>query len=554
MWKAIYSREISGVLGSRWAWTLFVVPLALLGGLVISRWPSEAEVDLAGGRSRELLALIGYTTLGCVIFLTPAFPATSIVSERRRGTLALLLRTPVTRAGLYAGKFLGTCTCILLPLAMSAPAIAACYAMGGISLTAQVLPLYAVLALTAFLGIAASLWVSRFAATPGAAVRGAYALAVVMAVVTLGPGLFVPGGSSGGLAYVAGFLRGISPIPAVMEILGRAPGGASLSQPGSPSAVVRFALTAALLTGGLAIHTALSLRPTMFDRVRAAGAMTQDRGRVAQSWRRLLFLIDPQRRTSAMPGWINPVLIKELRSRRFGRGHWMARLAMICAIVSLGLTYAATTGSIAWSPEAVGGIMVLLQTALIVLLTPSFASSLISEERETGAWALLCMTPLSPRKIVAGKLLSVAWTVSLVLLATLPGYAVMILVKPVLFQQVRDVLATLILLALFAVGLSAAAGAFFRQTTTATLVAYLSLVSLLAAPMVVWLGRDAPFGHGAVERALRFSPLAAALSLLEAPGFETYDLLPTAWWTVAGGIVMCFVLLCWQSWRLMQPR
>jgi hypothetical protein len=437
---------------------------------------------------------------------------------------------------------------------MSAPAVAACYAMGGISLTGQVLPLYVVLSATIVLYVAASLWVSRFASTPSAAVRVAYGLVVVTAVVALGPSLLAPSGSSGFLARAAEGLRHISPIPAITEILGAAPAGLALRQSGPHAELIPFVAAAMLLATGFAVHTALALTPTMFDRARAAGTMTQDRGRAARTSRRLLFLIDPQRRATAMPAWINPVLVKEFRSRRFGRGHWMVRLAMVCAIASLGLTYAATTGSIAWSPEAVGAIMVLLQTALIVLLTPSLASSMISEERETGAWTLLCMTPLSARQIVVGKLLSVGWTVLLVLLATLPGYAVMILVKPVVLQQVRGVLLTLVLIAVFAVCLSAAVGAFFRQTTTATLFAYLALIVVLAAPMVVWMGRDAPFGHRTVERALAFSPLAAALGLLEAPGFETYDLLPTAWWALAGGMALCILLLCWQTWRLTRPQ
>lgn len=553
MWQAIYFREVASVLGTRWAPALILAPLLLLSGLVVARWPSQAEVDVAGGRARELFALIGYATLGCVMVLAPAYPAASIVRERRGGTLALLLRTPITGRGIYAGKFLGVLSCILLPLAMSAPAVAACYAMGGIDLTADVLAFYTVLLLTVVEYVAASLWVSRFASTPSAAIRTAYALVVAMSVITLGPSLLAPPGASGPLADAAAWLRCVSPIPPMMEILGEGTLG-SQSAGASPTAFVRFGLIAVVLIAFFAIHTAATLTPTMLDRARAGGTMTQDRSLAARSSRRLMFLIDPQRRTAAMPGWINPVLVKELQSRRFGRGHWMVRLVAACAVTSLALTYVATTGSIAWSPEAIGAIMVLLQTALIILFTPSLASGIISEEREMGGWALLCMTPLSAGRIVRGKLISVAWTVSLVLLATLPGYAVMILVKPVLLQQVRDVLVTLILIAVFAVCLSGAVSAFCRQTTTATVIAYLALITLLAGPMVFWLARDAPFGHRTVERALGFSPLVAALSLLEAPGFTAYQPLPTAWWALGGGIAVCIVVLRWKTWQLTRPR
>lgn len=552
MWQAIFSREVSSVFGSRWAPALILAPLLLLSGLVVARWPAKGETDVAGARARDLFALIGYTTLGCVLILTPTYPATSIVRERRGGTLALLFRTPVTGPGIYAGKFLAALACVMLPVVMSAPAVAACYAMGGIDLMTDVVPYYAVLVLTIVQYVAASLWVSRFASTSSAAVRTAYGMVVVLAVLVLGPSLLAPADSSGHFTAIASWLRCLSPIPPLMDILGN--GLDRGAAPTWPSMVVRFGLLATLSAVIFAIHTAATLTPTMFDRTRAAGTMTQDRGLAARSSRRLMFLIDPQRRTAAMPGWINPVLVKEFRSRRFGRGHWMVRLVVACALISLALTYVATTGSIAWSPEAIGAIMVLLQTALIVLFTPSLASSMISEERETGAWSLLCMTPLSTSQIVLGKLMSVAWTVSLVLLATLPGYAVMILVKPVLFHQVRDVLWTLVLIAAFAICVSGAASAFFHRTTTATLAAYSVLVAVLAAPMVVWLGRDAPFGHQTVERALAFSPLAAALSLLEAPGFTSYQLLPTAWWALGGGIAICIALLGWRIRQLTQPR
>ena len=60
----------------------------------------------------------------------------------------------------------------------------------------------------------------------------------------------------------------------------------------------------------------------------------------------------------------------------------------------------------------------LLQTALVVLLTPSLAAGLIATERERGGWSLLRATPLSGWRIAMGKLTSVAWTLLLILAAT----------------------------------------------------------------------------------------------------------------------------------------
>src|SRR5215216_4331640 len=102
MWHALFVREFTALLGNRWSATLVLGPLLLLSGLVVARWPAQGEVDVAGVRARDMFALVGYATLACVLILTPAYPATAIVRERVRGTLALLLQTPLSRVGVYA--------------------------------------------------------------------------------------------------------------------------------------------------------------------------------------------------------------------------------------------------------------------------------------------------------------------------------------------------------------------------------------------------------------------------------------------------------------------
>jgi len=528
-----------------------LAPVLLLCGLVAVRWPTDGEVDVAGARSRELFRLIGFAVFVCVAVLSPAFPAASLVRERRQGTLALLLRTPVTRPGIYAGKFLALLTCALLPLALSFPAVAACYAMGGIDLARDVAPLYLVLLLTLVECIAASLWVSRFASTTSAAVRGAYALVFALVVVVLAPSMLAPPGSASFLARVAGWLRDSSPLAAVVQVLD---GPLSTSPMATASSSIgAFVLAALVLTVCFAAHTIWSISPSIFDRSRATGPITQDQDARVRSLRRIMFILDPRRRSGVMPNWVNPVLIKELRSRRFGRGHWMVRLVAICAIVSLALTYVTATGAVAVSPESIGALMVLLQTALLIMITPSLASGIISEERESGGWTLLCLTPLSMGRIVRGKLLSVAWTLLLILLATLPGYAVMVWVKPVMLEQVRGVLLTLTLIGVLAVCVSGAVSAFSRRTAASTLGAYVTLIVLLGSPFVVWLGRDAPFGRQTVERALAWSPVAAALHQIRAPGFETYQILPMAWWVLVTGIVVSALILWWKTLQLTRP-
>ena len=137
----IIQRELVGMLCTRKALLMQAVPACLFTLLVALRWPTDARVDLSGAQAQEVFALFGYGLLATLILLVPAFPATTIVREKNRGTLALLLNSPLSPWAIYFGKLTGVLGFVLLPLIMSIPAAAACYAMGGLSLWDQVLDL-----------------------------------------------------------------------------------------------------------------------------------------------------------------------------------------------------------------------------------------------------------------------------------------------------------------------------------------------------------------------------------------------------------------------------
>jgi hypothetical protein len=313
-------------------------------------------------------------------------------------------------------------------------------------------------------------------------------------------------------------------------------------------------LLAAAASAAFSLRTITRLNYTLFDRPRPSGKITQDRALGQRLFRRAMFIIDPQRRDSGIGPWVNPVMVKEFRSRRFGRSHWMLRLVAGCAIVSLLLTYATSLGTMGWGVRTIGGIMAILQVALIVLAAPSLAAGLISAERESGGWVLLQMTPLSAGRIVRGKLLSVLWPVGLILLATLPGYLVMIYIEPELWNQVWLVLVTLALAAVFALAASAAASSLFRRTALATTSAYALLTALFGGTTLVWLGRDAPFGRALVERALVANPMAAALSIIGLDQFRGYALVPANWWFMGWLSIASLAVLSLQTWRLTRPQ
>jgi ABC-type transport system involved in multi-copper enzyme maturation permease subunit len=550
MFAVVFVREIAGLARRAGAPALLLGPLCLFCGLVLLRWPAEGEADAAGQRAIEVFRLFAYGLAATVLLLAPAAPAAAIVEQRRRGTLTLLLHTPLSAGAIYLGLLLASLALIALPVAMSLPAAAACYSLGALDAWNHVGLLYALLLATAVECSAIGLAISCRAQAPVTALRGTYAVVAGLAFAALIPAwLAQRGGERPSAAATAA--AAFSPVPALWEIVGQADqfGGG----PAAGGAPLRYVATACALSLLLAAYAIGQLRPGVAERTRDAGVMTEDRSVAEQRRRRWLYLVDPQRRSRGIPSWANPVLFKEFRTRRFGRGSWTLRLLALCAVISLGTTLAATSGAIRWSTESIGGFMIQLQVLLVLVVTPTLASGLVSDEWESGSWALLRMTPLSSWQIVAGKLASTIASVVLLLGATLPGYAVIMLIKPVMTRQVLTVLATLALTGALCIALSAALSSLLLRTARATLAAYALMIAFFGGTLAIWACRDAPFGPALVENALAFNPVAAALAAMEAPGFADYHLLPRCWYTTAAATAALLALLCVRTRRLTLP-
>ena len=243
-------------------------------------------------------------------------------------------------------------------------------------------------------------------------------------------------------------------------------------------------------------------------------------------------------------------MVKEFRTRKFGRLHWLIRLVAICAIISLLLTVVAATGTVSWGVERIAGPIVLMQVALMLLVGPSLGANLIASELESGGWQILRATPVSPIRIFTGKIMSVVWTMLLVLLATLPGYAVMSFIQPAMSGQVSNVIISLLVAVFMVVAISACVSAFSRNSAAATATAYGVLLSLFAGTLLIWLARGRPFGTIFVERVLTLNPAAAALSEMNTPSFAGYNLTPSAWWMGIGISIACLFVMAIRIWRL----
>jgi ABC-type transport system involved in multi-copper enzyme maturation permease subunit len=548
----ILQRELLELLRTRKALILQIALALACAFLVLVRWPTADVADLSGARSLQVLRVFGYGLLAGVLLLVPAFPATTLVREKIKGTLELLLDSPLRPWSIYLGKLGGALGFTAILLVMTLPAAGACYALGGSGIQGGITALYGLLCLAALQMSTLGLLVSSRSQSTDGALRFTYALMLAVCVATLVPHALLHDRSDFP-AVAASWLRCLSPIPAVMQVLGQGDVGAHGMYERS-DALARYALLAPVFALACAAATLARLNHTMLDRSRSAGIMTQDRSAGQRAARRLLFLVDPQRRSGSMSLWVNPVMVKEFRSRRFGRSHWTLRLIALCAILSLGLSYVAASGAVGWGIEYIGAGLVLLQIALLILFAPSLAAGMVSAERESGSWQLVRMTPLSTGAILRGKLLSAAWPLLLLLCATLPGYVAMMLIEPTFVPRVQRVVACLMLTAVFAVLVSGAASTLFRSTAAAMTASYVALLTICVGPLLIWLGREAPWGHGAVEAVLLVDPVAAALQASETPGLAQYDLLPMNWWIIGSACLALLVFICLRTWQLYRPE
>jgi ABC-type transport system involved in multi-copper enzyme maturation permease subunit len=547
----IIERELLALLRSRRTLWIFVSVAVVFSTIVFLKWPSTGIVDLNGNKGRELFQWLSYSMLAASILIIPIFPATSLVTEVRRRTLELLLNSPLSRASIYFGKAFAMFGLVLLLLCSTLPAIACGFLMGGLSFSQDVVTMYGYLALVSMQLVVIGLLVGTWSRSTESALRWSYGVTFALTVVPWFPDALFPGGTSP-LAKGIQLLKLLSPIPGMMEMLNQSSvaGSGLMNQQSAVASYVIFA-TLFIIVGSVVCIQRLS--HSLLDRSRSQGVITDDQSQFIRASRRILFVVDPQRRSSGIPPFVNPVMVKEFQCRQFGRMHWLLRLVAGCAVLSLLLTLASARGTESRGVEYTGALIIVLQVGLIVLLTPGLASAMIAGEMEGGSWNLLRVTPLSPGKILRGKLMSVLLTLALLLCATLPGYAVIMLIKPVLQEQVVQVLKCLVLAAILSMLISATVSSFFKTSAIATTVSYGILILIFGGTMLVWMNRDAPFGHEFVQGALRLNPMAAALNAMQADGFKGYDLIPATWKYTGATCAVLLVILYLRVFRLTKP-
>jgi ABC-type transport system involved in multi-copper enzyme maturation permease subunit len=186
---------------SRWSvavWSLFGV---LSGGFGL--WAIFKALDGTGPATREISAVLSGVQVSAGLLLLTVSAATSLAEERQRGSLDVLLATPLATRSIVLGKWWGAFRGVP-PLAVLPVLIAAAlathtgFALGPVLIGGLVLAYGA--AITS-LGLALATWIPRMDRVIG--LTAGFYLVVLIAAVPVGMFLFGDGPNKGGAGFAA---------------------------------------------------------------------------------------------------------------------------------------------------------------------------------------------------------------------------------------------------------------------------------------------------------------------------------------------------------------
>ena len=118
-------------------------------------------------------------------------------------------------------------------------------------------------------------------------------------------------------------------------------------------------------------------------------------------------------------------------------------------------------------------VMMIVQFALLVLVTPAMTAGSIAGERERQTLDLLLVTNTGSVRIVMGKLMEALGFIALLVVSTLPAMGLVVLTGSISIWQLLTGLLFLVVTAFAALSVGIFTSALMRRTVAATVTAYL---------------------------------------------------------------------------------
>ena len=189
----------------------------------------------------------------------------------------------------------------------------------------------------------------------------------------------------------------------------------------------------------------------------------------------------------------NAVLYKELQlnAKKLKLPLLLFIINVILTLVALGvlltinLSFRMINGDEIDALNALFGILIFMESALVCLLLPTLTSQSISGERERQTLDVLLTTNMSPFDIVLGKFLSCLTYVLIVILSIMPMSSLILIYGGVTLLDMLSVIGTIVTTGIYL----SAFGIFFsarqKKTSTATLLTFINFANILGGSIML---------------------------------------------------------------------
>ncbi|MDP4145363.1 MAG: ABC transporter permease subunit [Bacillota bacterium] len=209
---------------------------------------------------------------------------------------------------------------------------------------------------------------------------------------------------------------------------------------------------------------------------------------------------------------INPVLRKELKLtvRTVKTSILLMVYAGILAFVAVAM-FATITNSIRYGASYSGyialyGIIAGMQFGLILFIVPAISSSSISGERERQTLEILLSTKLSPFSIISGKLMSSISKVILLVVSSIPIFAIVFLFGGVQAVHIVQLVLLYVVTVIYIGSIGICLSTFFKSTKASTAAAYGVVFALVLGTVFVTFIYFAFLESRAVGHGTAFKP------------------------------------------------
>lgn len=454
--NAVVSRELRVALRNERSFATLGLYVAVLGAVVASQFPSDVAVGLSTNGNRgaaalghELFLWFGFSQAFLIALILPALATGALSQERERRTLEPLLLTPLTPLQIVWGKGVGVLAFACLLLLATVPLTSMCFLLGGVS-PGEVVGAYSCLlgfaACVTALGLGcAAKWENATQATLICYLL--VPLLVSVLVVGSGPGVLAAGLNLLwlGVRALAAWWKKPRFVPPKLLPLWNLSAFIAIPALAILAFVVIingwdfgifwlvFALPYLLMASRLAMTWAadeISRRPEPRIPTPERVAEWKNEWSLAVAPPATVYfptatgkysyspqtplptppkkVADTYKVAAFLPENRNPVFMRDMRSGLLGKSHLLVRYSYVVVILSELAAFGwFVNNGVGQSLET---FIALSSTHLWLLMASGavFGARALAPEREQQTLPQLLTTPLSPRQIIGGKMMTVA--------------------------------------------------------------------------------------------------------------------------------------------------